>query len=162
MKELIAAGKIGTLLLACLTLNAQAKPAAKWIAMSETAMSITGDAYLADNTLSFEHHKLPLTLDKKLDSDELKAAAELLQATMNADTKGELYKTHLPATVHLQNSNTLCGKSDTTWILMVRTVDRNGRSNLDLATFSGAKRPVIQTEALDHSTSLCGTYWYQK
>lgn len=147
--------------IACLTLNAQELPA-KWVAISQTAMSITGDAYVTESSLWFHHHELPLTLNKKLSDEELKAAANLLQATMNADTRGELYKTHLSRTVHLLGSNTLCGGKDTTWILMVHTLDHHGRLNLELAVFSGTQRPIIETDALDHSTSLCGTYWYQK
>ncbi len=142
--------------------RAQSKPATKWPAISQTAMSITGDAYLSDNSLVFQNHRLLLTLDKKLGGEELKVAANLLGATFNSATRGELYRTNLAATVHLRGSNTLCGKRDTTWILMVRTIDGGGGVNLNLATFSGALRPVIQTQALDNSTDLCGTFWYQK
>ncbi len=154
----------GTCAVFCLAhpLRARSKPPTKWLAISQTAMSITGDAYLSDDGLVFQNHRLPLTLEKKLGGEELKAAANLLNATLNSTTRGELYKTNLSGTVHLRGSNTLCGKRDTTWILIMSTIDGTGGINLNLATFSGALRPLIQTQALGKSTDLCGTYWYQK
>ena len=123
------------LAISCPPLKAQAKSASKWEAMSQTAISITGDAYLEDKSLWFQHHRLPLIFDEELSGKQLRAAAELLQATMNANTKAIIYKTHLPARVRLEGTNTLCGRRDTDWILIVNTIDREGRSNLNLAAF---------------------------
>jgi hypothetical protein len=130
--------------------------------MSTTAMGITGDVVETANELIIQNRHLTLTPVRGLDNQELHDAAQLLNATLNSSTRGELYKTYLPANARLQNANTLCGQQATSWVVMVHTVDRDGGVNLDLAFFSGDKQPNLTPAAISTSKELCGTFWYQK
>jgi hypothetical protein len=152
----------GVALLASHPTIAQSDPPIKWTAMSTTAMGITGDIIETKDQLVIQHQHLKLTPVRKLEGRDLGYSAKLLYATLNNETRGELYKTYLPANAHLQGTNTLCGRNATSWIVVLHTVDRNGGINLDLAFFSGSEQPDLTPAAISNSRELCSTFWYQK
>jgi len=130
--------------------------------MSTTSMGITGDILETTDELVIQNQHLKLTPVRKLENQELTDAAGLLNATINSETRAQLYKTHLPANTRLHSSNTLCGRSATSWVVMLHTVDKEGGINLDLAFFSGSQQPNLTPAVISTSRDLCGTFWYQK
>ena len=61
----------------------------------------------------------------------------------------------MPAGKKFLHKNTLCGGEDTQWV----ATWVSGHT-LRLAFFSGTAMPVLTTEAVANSTTLCGTYTY--
>jgi hypothetical protein len=125
-------------------------------------MGITGDITETKDQFVIQHQHLKLTPMRKLEGRDLEYSAELLNATLSSETRGELYKTYLPANTHLQSTNTLCGRNVTSWVVALRTIDRNGHSNLNLAFFSGSKQPDLTPAAIGNSKEICSTFWYQQ
>jgi hypothetical protein len=152
----------GVALSACLPLTAQPEVPVKWTAMSTTAMGITGDIETTKNELIIQNHRLRLSVAKKLQGEELEDTSDLLNATRNSSTRGELYRTYFPGRTRLQGTNTLCGNAPTQWVVIVHTIDRDNRTNLDLAFFSGNQQPDLKPAAIRISKNLCGTFWYQQ
>jgi hypothetical protein len=145
-----------------LPLNAQLEKPLKWTAMSTTAMGVTGDIIETAHEFVIGNQHLKLTPVRRLENEELADAAELLNATLNPDTRGALYKTFLAPNTRLQGGNSICGRNATSWIVALRTTDNRGGINLDLAFFSGKLTPDLSPSAINASRELCGTYWYQK
>jgi len=127
-------------------------------------MSITGDIKSTPTTLTIAGHKLELRLVRQLNHDDTANAAALLDTKITPNLIGVLYQTHLSAGTKLQGNNTLCGKNDTTWIVILLSQSNAPRSTADLylANFSGSGEPDLRPSAIATSTHLCGTYWYEK
>jgi hypothetical protein len=130
--------------------------------MSTTAMGITGDIETTQNELIIQSHRLKLKLVRNFEGEGLANASHLLDATLNSNTKGQLYRTYLPARTRLQSTNKLCGQKPTTWVVILHTIDRENRVNLELAFFSGNQQPNLTPAAINTSKDLCGTFWYQQ
>jgi hypothetical protein len=152
----------GAALLTSHATMAQTEQPIRWTAMSATAMGITGNIAETRDQFIIENQHLTLTPVRRLEGRDLGYAAKLLQATLSDQTRGEVYKTYLSANVHLQGTNTLCGRNATSWVVVLRTVDRNGGSNLDLAFFSGREQPDLTPTAISNSKELCSTFWYRR
>ncbi len=143
------------------------RQAVKWTAMSHTAYAITGDVVTSRDSISLLKKSYPLVLDRDLHGDELQNSAKLLyvEAVTSSGLVGRLFRTEIPATTHLINDNTICGSENAEWVLVL-TTHAEGRGSdtgdwLYLAFFSGDAEPVFQTQALENSKALCGTYNYQ-
>jgi len=139
-----------------------------WTAASNTAMSITGDIETTPHIITIAKVTYPVVLVRDLHGDELQSSANLLalETPIPTGTEGRLYSIHIPASVKLLRGNTLCGGDGTAWLLAVISHggESSGASGADLylAFFSGAAEPVLQTQALNNSTALCGTFNYEQ
>jgi hypothetical protein len=142
------------------------KPA-NWTAMSHTAQAITGDVETSRNNILLLNKPYPLTLVRDLRGNELQESAKLLsiEAVASPSLEGRLFRTSIPATAPLINGNTICGRENAEWVLVLTTHAEASGSNtgdwLYMAFFSGDAEPVLQTQALGNSKALCGTYNYQ-
>jgi hypothetical protein len=140
----------------------------KWTAMSRTAEAITGDVVSSPNSISMVNSSYSLVLVRDLHGNELHDSAQMqfLQLHPSQSIEGRLFRTRIPATTHLINGNTICGTDSAEWILELTTsmegTGPDAGNWLYLAFFSGDAEPVIQTQALENSKTLCGTYNYQE
>jgi hypothetical protein len=143
--------------------QAQAAQPVKWTAISTTAMAITGDIKSTDTSLTIADHRLELHLVRNLDEEDLKNALILLNKRFIPSIHGALYQISLAANLKLRGSNTLCGKSRTSWVVQIHSPARKTteHENLYLAFFSGDQEPNLTPSVINTSTGLCGTYWYQ-
>jgi hypothetical protein len=143
----IAAG-----LLCAYPLSSYAQDKGTWHAASSTAAAITGDLTISEDKISINFTGFPMAQIRKLEPAEA-------GATFNADSptagSGNLYRLSVPASKRFLHHNTLCGTEVTQWMATYGV----GR-DLQVAFFSGAKMPVLTSEALANSTDLCGTFSY--
>jgi hypothetical protein len=141
---------------------------AKWTAMSHTAYAITGDVVTSPDSISMANNSYPLVFVRDLHGDELQDSAQMqsLQIPLSQSIEGRLFRTNIPATAHLINGNTICGSDSAKWVLVLTTSMKGTGSDagnwLYLAFFSGDAEPILQTQALENSKDLCGTYNYQE
>jgi hypothetical protein len=114
-------------ILAAFVTSAPAQEAGPWRASSTTAKSITGDIFFSP-----------------------------LKITINFTTGGgNIFRVDIPADKRFLHKNTLCGSSDTQWIVTYAQ-----GHDLQVAFFSGATPPVLTFDALNNAPSLCGVFSY--
>jgi hypothetical protein len=132
--------------------------AQNWTAMSNTAMSITGDIELSPSALTLAGESYPLVLVQNIAAPQLAAAGEIV--AMGQPTAASLYKLTIPATTKLVNGNTICGPNAANWLLTVIGTSPPVQTDqmLSLAFFSGSGQPDLASAS--SSTSLCGTFSY--
>lgn len=136
------------------SLSCLAQDKGYWRAASNTANSITGDIVLSDAKLTINFTAFPLVQARTLTAAEVSA---VFDADVNAGPTGTLYHVPVPANKRFVHRNTLCGTEDTEWMATYVS----GRT-LQLAFFSGEDAPVITFDAIRNSTSLCGTFTYER
>jgi hypothetical protein len=142
----------GMLLASCL--SAKAQELGYWRATSNTAQSITGDIAFSDAKLLMNFSTFPIVQARALSSAEVSA---VFDADSNSPAKGHLYKIDIPAQKKFLHKNTLCGQESAQWMVTYA----QGKS-LSVAFFSGQKPPVFTLDAIQNSTSLCGTFFYTR
>jgi hypothetical protein len=136
-----------------------------WTASSHTAEAITGDVGLSDSAIVLGSRSYPLSLVRQLGGSELSDSMNLLSIESgSSEPEGKLFKTDIPSTAQLLNSNTVCGSENVKWVLTViergTPMGRQKVNTLSLAFFSGAEEPILDTASLDRSRNLCGTFSY--
>ncbi|MGC2409122.1 MAG: hypothetical protein WA441_03740 [Methyloceanibacter sp.] len=132
------------MLVGILATAAQAEPAS-WIAMSKTAMSITGDIVLDDYSLAFKN-------GKSLDLEPYEMAREGDWSGSGEEISGDVFKIDPPSNPKLLHGNTLCGAPATYVVLWTP-----GEGELTLNVYSGDGAPT-GTPDVD---ALCATYSYE-
>lgn len=139
-------------------------PVAKWTAVSTTAMGITGDVRTAPGSLTMHGSRVLLRAEQPLDATSLAVAAKMFSLPSAEGTSGSIYAVRVPANRRIKNRNTLCGKSTTTFAVVLLSPPAYGDPApvLNLAFFSGADAPDLHTDAYKNSTALCGTLGYVK
>jgi hypothetical protein len=140
--------------------NAHRDPSAQavaWVAMSRTAMAITGDIQLGSDRIVMSNGEFPLALVRTLEARELVDARKITDASQVSSAR--LFKTNVPPTAKLVNGNTICGTDSAKWLLAVY----NGESDLSLAFFSGENEPNLDYSFIYKAGGgLCGTYGYSR
>jgi len=140
----------GFMLLCCGTLIAQEK--GNWWPASTTAQSITGAVTISEEKVSINFIGFPIARIRALEAGEASSAFDVDSGSPGT---GSLYRLSIPASRRFLHKNTLCGSDETQW-MVTYVADKT----LHLAFFSGAKPPVLTSEALANSTEMCGTYSY--
>jgi hypothetical protein len=140
--------------LLCSASWAAAQDRGYWPAASKTASSVTGDITIAEAKVTLGTLSFPLAHIQALKPAEV---AALFDAEANTAPEGALYRLRVPAAQRFLHKNTLCGSDQVQW--MATWV--SGRT-LSVAFFSGDEMPVFTFEAINHSTTLCGTYLYAR
>lgn len=146
MKACILVG----LVLGC-SLSVAAQDRGAWKAASSTADSITGDIAISETKLSINLTQFTIAQIRKVEAAE---ASAVFASEENLGA-GNLYRLNIPAARRFLKHNSLCGSEDTQW--MVTSV--SGKV-LHVAFFSGQMQPVLNFEALNKSSDLCGTFTY--
>lgn len=127
--------------------------AVTWNAMSNTAMSITGDVSISPTDLTLAGADYALTHVASVPVSQRAAIGEVV--AVSQPSAADLYRIKIPGARKLHNGNTLCGGKDAIWLLVV-----SSGPTLALAFFSGAAQPPLDGKALGNSAALCGTFTY--
>src|SRR5882757_1766078 len=143
------------LLLCTLALHAQ--ETGQWRAASNTASSITGDIALAPNRLIINFAGFTISRIRDLEKPEITALFDTGNPAAAAASAASLYRLNIPAAAKFLRKNTLCGSSDTQWMVTYAS----GR-DLRIAFFSNPDPPKFTPEAIANSTDLCGTFAYTR
>lgn len=124
-----------------------------WRAMSNTAMSITGDVVFTPDKITMDFTSYTIAHIRALKAEEVMAVFD----PEKTDGSGSLYRLHIPSAKRFLHKNTLCGAEDTEWMATYVA----GKS-LRIAFFSGMTPPALTIDAINHATNLCGTFSYQR
>ncbi len=125
-----------------------------WRAASTNARAITGDISIGGDKVFIDFLAFRIAQARTLGPAEVAAAFD---ADVNAGGNGVLYHLNIPPDRRFLHHNTLCGADETQWMATYVS----GRT-LQVAFFSGQNPPVITIDALQNSTSLCGTFTYSR
>jgi hypothetical protein len=125
-----------------------------WKSASTDARAITGDIAIGETKVTLNFLTFPLAQIRRLKPVEVSA---VFDADVNAGIEGTLYRLHVPAAQYITKKNTLCGGEITQWMATYVT----GRT-LKVAFFSGDDMPVFTFDAMQNTTTLCGTYAYER
>ena len=142
------------LTLACATRASAQEDRGYWRAASSNAHAVTGDIAIAEAKVTINFLVFPVAAIRRLKPVEVSA---VFDADVNAGIEGTLYRLHVPPRQYISRKNTLCGGEETQWMATYAT----GRT-LKVAFFSGDDMPVFNFGAIENSTSLCGTYVYER
>jgi hypothetical protein len=123
------------------TSSLYAQSADHYTAVSNTAMSVTGDVWLDDFGMTFEN-------EEALEFSDLVADHFLVD---NRSLPGSVYRVKVPADPELQNGNQLCGSGD---VAYVANWDA-GNGLTAIAVFTGKRPPKSSDE-------MCALYTYQE
>lgn len=131
--------RLATLLVAGLSLAAAGARAESYMAVSKTAMSITGDIQFDDSGVTFAN-------GESLEFDDPVADHLLVDGS---DVPARVYPVQDPADPLLEHGNRLCGNGDVTYVASWET-----DSDLTiLAVFTGSEPPRSDAE-------MCASYSY--
>ncbi len=117
-----------------------AQQADHYTAMSNTAMSVTGDVWMDDFSIKFENGE---TLE----------FSNLVADHFNVDGRsvpGSVYRVKEPADPELQNGNQLCGSGDVTFV----ATWADGEGTTAIAVFTTERAPK-------NSGQMCAQYSYE-
>jgi hypothetical protein len=131
--------------------NTQAQIATTWIAMSRTAMSITGDITVSPSEITISNMAYSLIASRDIDAEHLGDAGNIVSQSQPSSAR--LYKTNIPK---------VCGNDEAKWMLVVYN-DTPGESyshRLSLAFFSGNQEPSLDYNVVSVGHDLCGTFGY--
>jgi hypothetical protein len=124
----------------------------QWRSASKTASSITGDIGFTDQKIIVNFSAFTIAQIRTLSQSEATAVFDT-----PSGGAGNLFRTVVPGAKRFLHKNTLCGAEDVQWV----ATWVSGHT-LELAFFSGTDMPVLTSEALANSTTLCGTYTYAR
>lgn len=122
----------------------------QWRSASKTASSVTGDIGFTDQKIYINYSAFTIAQIRMLSLAESTSLFETSSAGA-----GNLFRTIVPGGKKFLHKNSLCAGEDTQWI----ATWVSGHT-LQLAFFSGTDMPVLNSEGLANSTTLCGTYTY--
>jgi hypothetical protein len=123
-----------------------------WRAASANALAITGDITIGEAKVTLNFLTFPLAQIHRLKPVEVSA---VFDADVNAGIEGTLYRLRIPGAQHLVKKNTLCGGEDAEWMATYVT----GRT-LKVAFFSGDDMPLFTFDAMQNTTTVCGSFVY--
>ena len=116
------------------------------------AASITGDIAISGSKISINMTSFLLSPARLIKPSEV---AAIFDEAIDTAGNGQLYRLNIPAARRFVGHNTLCGTQDTSWMAVYAI-----HGELKVAFFSGDDAPLLTFDALQNSTSLCGTFTY--
>jgi hypothetical protein len=123
-----------------------------WAAASTNAHAVTGDITIGEAKVTLNFATFPLAQIRRLKPVEVSA---VFDADVNAGIEGTLYRLHVPPDRYIVKKNTLCGGEETQWMATYVT-----GHTLKVAFFSGDDMPVFTFDAMQNTTTVCGTFVY--
>ena len=123
-----------------------------WSATSTNAHAITGDITIGEAKVTLNFFMFPLAQIRRLKPVEVSA---VFDADVNAGIEGTLYRLRIPGGQNFMHKNTLCGGEDTQWMATYVT-----GHTLKVAFFSGDDMPVFTFDAMQNTTTVCGSFVY--
>ncbi len=131
-----------------LATSAPATPPERWVALSNTAMSITGDATFTSSAIAFAAGgRLAIRYLKDV------PGSVSFVGTAHPHARGRLYRVLSPADLTLRSHNQLCGRRPT----FVTVLKARAQSSTDvfLTVYSGSAEPVGKP-----SDNFCAGYTF--
>ena len=125
-----------------------------WRTSSTNAHAITGDITIAEAKVTLNFLMFPLAQIRRLKPVEVSA---VFDADVNAGIEGTLYRLRIPGAQNFLHKNTLCGGEDTQWMATYAI-----GHTLKVAFFSGDDMPVFTFEAIENTTTVCGSFVYER
>ena len=129
--------------------SASAQESGPWRASSSNARAITGDIVFEPTRIAINFIPFTIAQIRTIKTEEIRA----LFNPDNPVGGGNLFRVNISADKKFLRHNTLCGSDDTQWIVTYA----QGR-DLQVAFFSGATPPVLNFDALNNSSALCGVF----
>jgi hypothetical protein len=123
-----------------------------WRGASANAFAITGDITIGEAKVTLNFATFPLAQIRRLKPVEVSA---VFDADVSAGIEGTLYRLRIPAAQHIVKKNTLCGGEETQWMATYAT-----GHTLKVAFFSGDDMPVFTFDAMQNTTTVCGSFVY--
>lgn len=152
MKRVLLLSAAMVLALACAVRVSAQEDRGYWRAASANAFAITGDMTIGEAKVTLNFATFPLAQIRRLKPVEVSA---VFDADVNAGIEGTLYRLHVPPDRYIVKKNTLCGGEETQWMATYVT----GRT-LKVAFFSGDDMPVFTFDAMQNTTTMCGSFVY--
>jgi hypothetical protein len=125
-----------------LAISPAAADPATWIAVSNTAMAITGDIVLDDYGIRFAN-------GTNLELEPFDTEVVANWTGFSGPTPGNIYEVHSPSDPKLLNGNTLCGEKVT---YIVTTLSHDGELTLNIYS---SKQPPKSMDG------VCASYSYE-
>jgi hypothetical protein len=125
-----------------------------WRMASTNAKAVTGDIAISELKVTIDFLTFPIAQIRRLKPVEVSA---MFDADVNAGIEGTLYRLNVPPGQRFEHKNTLCGGEATQWMATYAT----GKT-LNVAFFSGDDVPVFTFDAMQNSTTHCGTYVFAR
>jgi hypothetical protein len=137
-------GALLALVAVLLATTVEAEPV-KWLATSRTAMSITGDIVVDDNSVTFAD-------GKRLDLEPYEMAREGDWSASGDEIAGDVFKVEPPSNPELLRGNSFCDTNATYVVLW-----SPGEGELTLNVYSSDAAPTGDAQM----DALCAIYGYE-
>ena len=141
------------------TLPAPAPPAGKFDAMSNTAISITGDLTAVDDTLKFDQGQVYRIAGASLakGGDRFASSGATWSKMMNIPEQAEVRVFRIIVEDRgIARNGGFCGPQSATFLAIHQGVDGSGSPALFINAFKGEQPPSPASD----ETDLCGTFMY--
>lgn len=125
-----------------------------WRMASTNAKAVTGDINIGELKVTIDFMTFPIAQIRRLKPVEVSA---VFDADVNAGIQGTLYRLNIAPAQRFLHKNTLCGGEATQWMATYAT----GKT-LNVAFFSGDDVPVFTFDAMQNTSTACGTYVYSR
>ena len=145
-------GLMMSLVLVCAARVSAQEDRGLWTAASTNAHAVTGDISIGELKVTLNFAAFPLAQIRRLKPVEVSA---VFDADVNAGIEGTLYRLNVSPGQRFLHKNTLCGGEATQWMATYVT----GRT-LKVVFFSGDDMPVFTFDAMQNTTTVCGTFVY--
>ena len=152
MKRILLLGAAIVLLIASSAAAGAQEDRGLWRAASANARAITGDVAIADLKVTIDFVVFPVAQIRRLKPVEVSA---VFDADVNAGIEGTLYRLNISPGERFLHKNTLCGGEATQWMATYVT-----GHTLKVVFFSGDDMPVFTFDAMQNTTTVCGTFVY--
>ncbi len=125
-----------------------------WRMASTNAKAVTGDLNIGELKVTIDFLTFPIAQIRRLKPVEVSA---VFDADVSAGIEGTLYRLNVSPAQRFLHKNTLCGGEATQWMATYAT----GKT-LNVAFFSGDDVPVFTFEAIQNTSTMCGSYVYAR
>src|SRR5579863_96724 len=157
MKRVLLRGLMISLLLMPLMymarLNAQ-EDRGYWRMASTNAKAVTGDLNIGELKVTIDFLTFPIAQIRRLKPVEVSA---VFDADVSTGIEGTLYRLNVSPAQRFLHKNTLCGGEATQWMATYAI----GKT-LNVAFFSGDDVPTFTFDAMQNTSTACGTYVYTR
>jgi hypothetical protein len=145
---------VGLLLAACAVHAGAQEDHGYWRMASSNAKAVTGDIDIGELKVTIDFLTFPIAQIRRLKPVEVSA---VFDADINAGIQGTLYRLNVSPGQRFLHKNTLCGDQATQWMATYAT----GKT-LNVAFFSGDDAPTFTFDAMQNTSTACGTYVYSR
>lgn len=154
MKRFLLLGAATVLALRCAAYAGAQEDRGYWRMASTNAKAVTGDIDISELKVTIDFMTFPIAQIRRLKPVEVSA---VFDADVSAGIEGTLYRLNVSPAQRFLHKNTLCGGEATQWMATYST----GKT-LNVAFFSGDDVPTFTFDAMQNTSTVCGTYQYSR